>query len=149
MTSAPCVALRCRRVTSILYVLLTWVPGSLAALAQSDLPQRPSDARAPGDLVLQPDRRAEPVREDVELGSVVIEAEPILEPGIDELMRSFRDALEQDRQRRSLDIVERQYASGALEVDTRYGRFCFAPLPAFLGSDLTPGSALASRCAAF
>ena len=86
---------------------------------------------------------------DVTLESVVIEAEPVTEPTIDELMRGFRDALNRDRLLYPGDIVERQLASGMLEVNTRYGRFCFAPLPTYLGPQLTTGTDLASRCAAF
>jgi hypothetical protein len=126
-------------VTAALCALLACVPA--LAETQPELPaadQHAADAPA-----------ASPAGEDLTLGSVVIEAEPMLEPGIEDLMRSFRAALERDRQRTSLDIVERQYASGAVEVDTRYGRFCLAPLPTYLSSDLTAGVALASRCAQF
>jgi hypothetical protein len=86
---------------------------------------------------------------DVTLGAVVIEAEPIAAPTIDELLRGFRDALDRDRLRNAGDIVERQLAGGMLEVNTRYGRFCFAPLPTYLASDLTSGINLASRCTAY
>ena len=139
MLSAPKNAARCRRVTAALCALLACVPA--LAETQPELPtadQHAADAPA-----------ASPAGEDLTLGSVVIEAEPMLEPGIEDLMRSFRAALERDRQRTSLDIVERQYASGAVEVDTRYGRFCLAPLPTYLSSDLTAGVVLASRCAQF
>jgi hypothetical protein len=88
--------------------------------------------------------------EEVELGSVVIEAEPIPEPTIDELMRGFRDALARDRLLRYPgDILERQLAGGMLEVNTRYGRFCFSPMPTYLSAELTGGVNLASRCTAF
>lgn len=86
---------------------------------------------------------------DVTLGAVVIEAEPIAAPTVDELLRGFRDALDRDRLRNAGDIVERQLAGGMLEVNTRYGRFCFAPMPTYLASDLTSGVNLASRCAAY
>jgi hypothetical protein len=137
MLSASLNASRCPPVAAALCALLACVP----VLAETQ-PEPPA-AEAP---VEQP---ADPAREELTLGSVVIEAEPILEPGIEDLMRSFRAALERDRQRASLDIVERQYASGVVEVDTRYGRFCLAPLPTYLSSDLTVGVALASRCAQF
>jgi hypothetical protein len=86
---------------------------------------------------------------DVTLGSVIIEAEPITEPTIDELMRGFRDALNRDRMLYPGDIVERQFASGMLQVNTRYGLFCFAPLPAFLAPTITTGTNLVSRCASY
>jgi hypothetical protein len=85
-------------------------------------------------------------RTEVNPGSVVIEAEPLeLEPGIGELMQRFRDRLADER---PLDPVEDRLLSGAIEVNTRYGRFCIAPLPTYLSSDLA-GLALASRCAMF
>lgn len=88
--------------------------------------------------------------EEVALGSVVIEAEPIVEPTIDELMRGFRDALARDRLLRYPgDVLERQLAGGVLEVNTRYGRFCIAPMPIYLSPELAGGVNLASRCAAF
>ncbi|HEU5282297.1 MAG TPA: hypothetical protein VFU53_00670 [Burkholderiales bacterium] len=86
-------------------------------------------------------------RTEVTPGSVVIEAEPLeLEPGMGELMRRFRARLADDR---PLDPVEDRLVSGAIEVDTRYGRFCIAPLPTYLSSDLAGGLTLASRCAMF
>jgi hypothetical protein len=139
MLSAPENAARCRLVTTALCTLLACC---VPALAETQPESSATDQHAA-------DAPPDPAREELTLGSVVIEAEPILEPGIDDLMRSFRAALERDRQRTSLDIVERQYASGAVEVDTRYGRFCLAPLPTYLSSDLTAGVALASRCARF
>jgi hypothetical protein len=36
-----------------------------------------------------------------------------------------------------------------MELQTRYGRFCIAPPPAFLPSDLAASPPLASRCAMF
>jgi hypothetical protein len=103
------------------------------ATAQDGQPGPPAQSPAP--------------RIEVNPGSVVIEAEPLeLEPGIGELMRRFRDRLADDR---PLDPVEDRLLSGALEVNTRYGRFCIAPLPTYLSSDLAGGLTLASRCAMF
>jgi hypothetical protein len=86
---------------------------------------------------------------DVTLGSVTIEAEPITEPTLDDLMRGFRDTLSRGQQRYPRDPVVRQFASGMLEVDTRYGLFCFTPLPAFTAPSITTGTNLVSRCAPF
>jgi hypothetical protein len=80
-------------------------------------------------------------------GSVVIEAEPLAEPTIDELMQTFRAALERDR--RPMGIVERQLAGGIIEVNTRYGRFCLAPLPTYLSSSLTTSSGLTTFCSPY
>jgi hypothetical protein len=94
----------------------------------------------------EPEPPAAP-RIEVNPGSVVIEAEPLqLEPGMGELVQRFRDRLADDR---PLDPVEDRLLSGALEVHTRYGRFCIAPLPTYLSSDLAGGLTLASRCAMF
>jgi hypothetical protein len=83
------------------------------------------------------------------LGSIVIEAEPLTEPDLDTLQRRLGTALERDRQRYPLEIVEHQFAGGGLEVDTRYGRFCIAPLPSYLSSGLGADTTLTSRCTAF
>jgi hypothetical protein len=80
-------------------------------------------------------------------GSVIIEAEPIVEPTLDSLMRSLRDTLE--RGRRPLSPVERQLAGGIIEIDTRYGRFCLAPLPTYLSSSLTTSGGLTSFCSPY
>jgi hypothetical protein len=39
--------------------------------------------------------------------------------------------------------------NATMELQTRYGRFCIAPPPAFLPSDLAASPPLASRCAMF
>lgn len=39
--------------------------------------------------------------------------------------------------------------NATMELQTRYGRFCIAPLPAATRSDLAGGLTLASRCAMF
>jgi hypothetical protein len=80
-------------------------------------------------------------------GSVIIEVEPISEPTIDELMRGFRDVLERDR--RPLRIVEHHLAGGIIEIDTRYGRFCLAPLPTYVSTSLTTSGGLTSFCSPY
>jgi hypothetical protein len=110
-----------------------------AAQAQSleiEAGTRQSDAAAipPGDLTL---------------GAVIIEAEPISEPTVEELLRGFREALARDRTRNAGDIVERQLAGGILEVGTRYGRFCFTSMPSYLGPTFTSGVNLVSRCTTY
>lgn len=100
-----------------------------------------------GDAAPEPPAQpAAALRTEVNPGAVVIEAEPLdLEPGIEELMRRFGDRLADHR---PLDPVEAPLPS-AIEVNTRYGRFCIAPLPTYLSSDLAGGLTLASRCAIF
>lgn len=80
--------------------------------------------------------------------SVIIEAPPIeTGPTIELLLQRFRAALAEDRARALPS--ERHLASGATELQTRYGRFCINPLPAYLYSDLAGTLTLASRCAMF
>jgi len=82
------------------------------------------------------------------MDGVVIEAEPLrLERTIEELMQRFREALRRDRY--DLPFAERPLPGGALELTTRFGRFCVVPLPTQFGSDLARGIDLAQRCAQF
>lgn len=79
---------------------------------------------------------------------VVIEAEPLrLERTIEALMQQFREALRRDRF--DLPFAERPLPGGALELTTRFGRFCVVPVPTQFGSDLARGIDLAQRCAEF
>jgi hypothetical protein len=96
-------------------------------------------------VALEPPAAPEPV--EVRPGAVVIEGEVIAPPTLDEIMQRFRDMLEDER---TLAPMERPLAGGGLEVHTRYGRFCIAPLPTYIASsDLTGGLTLASRCTLF
>lgn len=80
--------------------------------------------------------------------AVVIETAPIESgPTIEQLLQLFRAALEEDRAR--AEPIERRLASGAVEVQTRYGRFCVNPVLGDLYSDLARSLMLASRCAMF
>lgn len=82
------------------------------------------------------------------LDSVIIEAEPLqLERTIEELMRSFREALRRDRF--DMPFSERPLPGGAMELNTRFGRFCVVPVPSQTGSDLARGIELAQRCGSF
>lgn len=82
---------------------------------------------------------------EVEVGSVVIEAEPLpSEPTVDELLARFRERL---RTERTLAPIERPLAGGMVEVKTRYGRFCVPSPNAFNTSSLTGSFGLASFCA--
>jgi len=45
--------------------------------------------------------------------------------------------------------IEHRLTSGAMELHTRYGRFCIMPTPAYPYSDLATNLTLASRCAKF
>jgi hypothetical protein len=64
-------------------------------------------------------------------------------------MQSFHDALERDGSRKPTGIVERQLAGGIIEVNTRYGRFCLAPLPTYLSSSLSTSSGLTTFCSPY
>ena len=44
-------------------------------------------------------------------------------------------------------VVEHRLAGGAIELHTRYGRFCIMPTPTYSSSDLGTNTTLASRCA--
>jgi hypothetical protein len=82
---------------------------------------------------------------EVEVGSVVIEAEPAPEgPTVDQLLEQFREHL---RTERTLAPIERPLAGGMVEVKTRYGRFCVPSPNAFNTSSLTGNFGLASLCA--
>jgi hypothetical protein len=82
---------------------------------------------------------------EVEVGGVVIEAEPPpSEPTVDELLARFRERLQTERM---LAPIERPLAGGMVEVKTRYGRFCVPSPNAFNTSSLTGGFGLASFCA--
>jgi len=92
------------------------------------------------------DEAAEPAPvPEVEVGSVVIEAEPAPEgPTVDQLLEQFRGRL---RTERALAPIERPLAGGMVEVKTRYGRFCVPSPNAFNTSALTGNFGLASFCA--
>ena len=82
---------------------------------------------------------------EVEVGSVVIEAEPAPEgPTVEQLLEQFRERL---RTERTLAPIERPLAGGMVEVKTRYGRFCVPSPNAFNTSSLTGNFGLASFCA--
>ena len=82
---------------------------------------------------------------EVEVGGVVIEAEPPPpEPTMDELLARFRESL---RTERLVAPIERPLAGGMVEVKTRYGRFCVPSPNAFNTSALTGSFGLASFCA--
>ena len=82
---------------------------------------------------------------EVEVGAVVIEAEPPPpEPTVEELMVRFRERL---RTERLLAPIERPLAGGLVEVTTRFGRFCVPGVTPFNWSDLTGSFGLASFCA--
>jgi hypothetical protein len=91
------------------------------------------------------DSEEPPKPPEVEVGSVVIEAEPPpSEPTVDELLARFRERLQTERM---LAPIERPLAGGMVEVKTRYGRFCVPSPNAFNTSPLTGSFGLASFCA--
>jgi len=61
-------------------------------------------------------------------------------------MQKFREALGQPR---TLVVTEHQFADGAVEMTTRFGRFCAGPPPGYLQSGLGGDIRLAARCASF
>jgi hypothetical protein len=85
---------------------------------------------------------------DLAPGGVVIEAEPLEpEPTLDQLFERFRRALSAPG---DIRIQEQPLPLGALQVSTRFGRFCTDPMPSpGLYSDLTGGFVLMSRCTGF
>jgi hypothetical protein len=102
-----------------------------------------------GHVALAQEPIAAPSSEPVQVtpGAVIIEGEIIAPPTLEDIMQRFREMLEEER---TLAPMERPLAGGGIEVYTRYGRFCIAPLPTYIASsDLTGGLTLASRCAMF
>jgi len=84
---------------------------------------------------------------EVPLPPVVVISEPLNPPpSQDQLMLRFREALGQPP---TLVIAEHQYANGAVEMTTRFGRFCAGPPPGYLQSGLGGDIRLAGRCALF
>src|SRR5262245_23392569 len=76
------------------------------------------------------------------LDPITIEGEG--EPTLDQLQRKFGDALPKPKS----GITERRLNDGTLEVNTRFGRFCQRPMPAYLGSGLGGDVNLLAPCAA-
>jgi len=77
---------------------------------------------------------------------VVISEPPNPPPSQAQLMQKFREALGQPR---TLVVTEHQFADGAVEMTTRFGRFCAGPPPGYLQSGLGGDIRLAARCASF
>lgn len=91
----------------------------------------------PGDVV-------QPPVPEIEVGAVVIEAQPPPpEPTVEELMARFRERL---RTERLLAPIERPLAGGLVEVTTRFGRLCVPGVTPYNWSDLTGSFGLASFC---
>jgi hypothetical protein len=114
-------------------------------------PQRAGEAADGGSTQHSPGRQdSGAAGETVELspGSIVIEAEPLpVGPSVEELMQRFRANLREDKY--PLQPVYKVFATGVVEVTTRYGKFCLAPLPTYLSTSLTFSTSLASRCTLF
>ena len=84
---------------------------------------------------------------DTSLAPIVIEGERLyLDPILDDSKRKFRDALGPPP---ILIASERQFTDGAMELTTRYGRFCAKPLPGYLQSRIGGDITLAARCASY
>jgi hypothetical protein len=84
---------------------------------------------------------------EVPLAPIVVVSDPLNpNPTQDQLMRKFRDALGQPP---TLGIAEHQFAGGALQMTTRFGRFCAGPPPGYLQSGLGGDIRLAAPCASF
>ena len=84
---------------------------------------------------------------DTSLAPIAIEGERLYpEPTLDDSKRKFRDALGPPP---SLIASERQSTDGAIELTTRFGRFCAKPLPEYLQSRIGGNITLAARCASY
>jgi hypothetical protein len=84
---------------------------------------------------------------EVPLAPIVIIGEPLNPPPTQaQLMQKFRAALGQPP---TLVITEHQFADGAVQMTTRFGRFCAGPPPGYLQSGLGGDIRLAARCASF
>ena len=84
---------------------------------------------------------------EVPLAPVVVIGEPLNPPpSQDQLLAKFRETLGQPP---TLVITEHQFADGAVQMTTRFGRFCAGPPPGYLQSGLGGDIRLAARCASF
>jgi negative regulator of sigma E activity len=103
----------------------------------------PVDSPAPeAQPTTQQDSSAE-----VWLAPVVIESEPMNpEPTQTQLLQKFHDALAQPR---IVIVAEHRFSGDALEVTTRFGRFCANPPPGHVESGLGGDITLAAPCALF
>jgi hypothetical protein len=78
---------------------------------------------------------------------IIIESDlPAPQPTREQLMLRFRDALGQPP---SFVVSERQLAGGALELTTRFGRFCARPVPVRSQSGIGGPITLAAPCTYF
>jgi hypothetical protein len=99
----------------------------------------------PAPAPVQAPSEAPPI--ELSIGGIVIEAEWLkVEPSLEEQAQEFRKALAVPD---LLTPVERSFADGSVEVQTRYGKFCLRPVPDYLQASIGSGLALAARCAAF
>jgi hypothetical protein len=64
----------------------------------------------------------------------------------DSLERNFHDALGPPT---SLIVSERRFTDGAIELTTRFGRFCAKPLPGYLQSHIEASMTVVGRCASY
>jgi hypothetical protein len=84
---------------------------------------------------------------EVPLAPIVVISEPLNPPPSQaQLMQKFRDALGQPP---TLVVTEHQFVDGAVQMTTRFGRFCAGPPPGYLQSGLGGDIRLAARCASF
>jgi hypothetical protein len=84
---------------------------------------------------------------DTSLAPITIEGERLYPaPALDNSARKFRDALGPPP---ILIASERQLTDGAMELTTRFGRFCAKPLPGYLQSNIGGNITLAARCASY
>ena len=84
---------------------------------------------------------------EVPLAPIEVVSEPLNpHPTQAQLMQKFRDALGQPP---TLVVTEHQFADGAGEMTTRFGRFCAGPPPGYLQSGLGGDIRLVAPCALF
>ena len=84
---------------------------------------------------------------EVPLEPIVVISEPLNPPPSQaQLMQKFRDALGQPP---TLVVTEHQFVDGAVQMTTRFGRFCVGPPPGYLQSGLGGDIRLVARCASF
>jgi hypothetical protein len=84
---------------------------------------------------------------EVPLEPIVVISEPLNPPPSQaQLMQKFRHTLGQPP---TLVITEHQFVDGAVQMTTRFGRFCVGPPPGYLQSGLGGDIRLAARCASF
>ncbi len=126
-----------RLVQALGFALCAWLAPSIAGAQDTDGGAATSLAAAPASQ--------ESAVIEIPVAPIIIESDlPAPQPTLEQLMLKFREALGQPP---SFVVSEHQLADGALELTTRFGRFCARPLPAQSQFGVGGHITLAAPCA--